>query len=442
MNSTSEIDLDSFGKDCSQLDVYVRNKLVANLVKEGNRYVLSYLPDATPDDFVSILMPVRKESWVSEGTLHPYFHMNMPEGALAEMIKAKFGKAMCAEQMSLLGLVGSNMIGAVRVVPSGYSLSWRNMPETDLKSLMADHDSGNAFGRMMMASAGQGISGVMPKILTAGRATVRGEEWIYKHDGHVDAFSNSYEGITLNEYLSLKIAARAGLRVSDCVISEDGHTLATRRFDSQSAPGKTPSRFEDFCSLFGLESADKYKGTMERITFVLNKISSSKPQDKETLLRSHILNTVVGNGDAHLKNYGILYSSYKDIRLSPTFDVVTVRAFDHQYRDIPSLSIRNKKEWSLGREFMEFATIDCGLPKTAVKSLIEEVAQAVHDTIPDLVEAANKHEWFREHAKKMLLVWHEGLSMSMGHDMPSDSEILNRYKLSGVDMSQYPSPAC
>lgn len=46
-----------------KLDVHVCGRAVAKLYRERDEYVLSYLPDTDPADFVSLTMPVRLEPW-------------------------------------------------------------------------------------------------------------------------------------------------------------------------------------------------------------------------------------------------------------------------------------------------------------------------------------------------------------------------------------------
>ena len=63
-----------------KLHVFVHDKPVATLESgDGFRHVMAYHPDAAPEQFVSLLMPVRTESYAYPD-LHPVFRMNLPEG--------------------------------------------------------------------------------------------------------------------------------------------------------------------------------------------------------------------------------------------------------------------------------------------------------------------------------------------------------------------------
>jgi serine/threonine-protein kinase HipA len=71
--------------------------------------------------------------------------------------------------------------------------------------------------------------------------------------------------------------------------------------------------------LLGLN--DKYKGSVEQIGRKLKEISSAPGYDLQLLFDRVVLNFILGNGDAHLKNYAILYKD-GDIRLAPAFYIV------------------------------------------------------------------------------------------------------------------------
>lgn len=433
--SAALIDKDKLIEACKLLDVYVHGKMVANIFKDDSgAFVLQYMESAKPSDFISITMPVRREPWRSK-ILHPFFHMNFPEGAMRIGMMRKFGREISSDEMTVLGLIGASLIGSVKVVPHGFPLDWRSAPDINTELLMDTPDAGAYFDELIDACVGQGISGVMPKVITSdqSRRTVLGSRWIYKHDKDISGEAN-YVGASMNEYLCLRAAARSGLKVSDCAISKDGHTIAIRRFDE---PGV---RFEDFCSLSGVRGDQKYQGSMERIARIIGKISCQPSQDKETLLRAHILNMIVQNGDAHLKNFGVLYTNLNDIRLSPTFDIVSTRVFHGMYGDLPALQMGGEKRWTLSDDFLQFATHECGVHPARTYKIMEEVINGVNKTMPDIAKAAEKHEWFREQGKMMILFWTEGIAMALNETMPSDEEVLSKFKLSGVDPDYFETP--
>jgi len=90
-----------------KLDVYVNQALVGTLEQvEVNRFVFAYQANVTSSQVVSLLMPVRLESWV-HSALHPVFQVSLPEGALKQLLTKKFAKHFdYFGDMALLSVVG------------------------------------------------------------------------------------------------------------------------------------------------------------------------------------------------------------------------------------------------------------------------------------------------------------------------------------------------
>ena len=54
---------------------------------DSPKYVFTYFPEAPSDAFVSLMMPVRAESYVWQEGLHPIFQMNLPEGYQKDLLR-------------------------------------------------------------------------------------------------------------------------------------------------------------------------------------------------------------------------------------------------------------------------------------------------------------------------------------------------------------------
>ena len=103
----------------TRLEVFVSGKEVATLASEdGFEHHLTYRPEAKPEDFVSLVMPVRPETW-SWPSLHPFFQVNLPEGFLLSTLKEQLGPHLGSRPLDLLAVVGRNSIGRVQVASAG-----------------------------------------------------------------------------------------------------------------------------------------------------------------------------------------------------------------------------------------------------------------------------------------------------------------------------------
>ena len=98
-----------------KLKVFVQGTAVAVLESTaGFEHALTYLPTATPQDFVSLAMPVQTSSWMWPA-LHPFFQVSLPEGFLLSVLKEQLGPHLGASGLDLLSVVGHNLIGRVQV---------------------------------------------------------------------------------------------------------------------------------------------------------------------------------------------------------------------------------------------------------------------------------------------------------------------------------------
>ena len=102
-----------------KLTVFVQNRPVATLEStDGFQHVVSYHPEVPTEHFISLLMPVRTESYVYP-ELHPIFRMNLPEGFLLSVLQEQLGPHVGSSPLNLLSIVGRNAIGRVKVAPQG-----------------------------------------------------------------------------------------------------------------------------------------------------------------------------------------------------------------------------------------------------------------------------------------------------------------------------------
>lgn len=109
-------------------------------------------------------------------------------------------------------------------------------------------------------------------------------------------------------------------------------TIVVERFDrTSSAHGPTRIHQEDGAQAIGVPPERKYAAsgapnrrdpTLAAIAEVLARYSSAPEADLARLLQQVTINVVLGNTDAHAKNYGLLHSSPGVIVLSPLYDVV------------------------------------------------------------------------------------------------------------------------
>jgi serine/threonine-protein kinase HipA len=145
--------------------VNVLGREVAVVESVGDfKSVLSYIPDTAPDDFVSLTMPVRTESYVWDDQLPPVLQMNLPEGYLLQVLQEQFGPHIGADPIALLSVIGRNMVGRLQVAAAGATLDEPAKP-IEVAELLQGDNSEETFAELVRQHATSGVSGVLPKFL-------------------------------------------------------------------------------------------------------------------------------------------------------------------------------------------------------------------------------------------------------------------------------------
>jgi serine/threonine-protein kinase HipA len=172
--------------------------------------------------------------------------------------------------------------------------------------------------------------------------------------------------------------------------AEDVEYLLVERYDrthSQSPKGETLERLhqEDFCQALGIVSENKYQKeggpSLKQCFALLREVSSAPVLDLARLLDAVIFNFLVGNNDAHGKNFSLLYrgagTASLETRIAPFYDVVSTHYYPELTRE---MAMKIGGEYSSERvSSMNFEQLaeDAGLAKPLVRSRVPELAEAV-----------------------------------------------------------------
>ena len=362
------------------LTVKVDSKTSGVLSFEENEYIFSYKTE-DKKDFISLTMPVRAKSWNSKN-LHPLFEMHLPEGYLLSIIKKHFSKFTKTDDFGLLKLMSPSIKGRV---------SYEQDLKIELKPLILDdllHSSNEKlFDELVSRFAlNSPISGVQPKILAQieNKATLKLEDYIVK------SWGEEYPELALNEYLCMRVVQKANIYVPEFYLSQDRKLFIMKRFDIKD--DNTYLGFEDMCVLFGKNRDDKYEGTYEQIAKTIKTFVSSKykKESLENFFKMIVINFLLKNGDAHLKNFGLIYDDISNIKLAPAYDVVTTTVYIKN--DIPALHLLGSKKWWKEKQLLRFGIEFCDLTTKEVKELYEICLKAKDEIIEEAKSYKNDEQ--------------------------------------------------
>lgn len=208
------------------------------------------------------------------------------------------------------------------------------------------------------------VSGVQPKLSVLRRGSklipaVTGGQFILKPQ------TEQYPCLPENENLCMTIAGLLEIEVPHhglFSLLDGSSAYVVRRFDRQKDGGKM--RCEDFAQILGEE--EKYSGSMEQIGKKIAEISSVPGLDVQFFFERVLLNFLLGNGDAHLKNYSMLESE-DGLRFSPAYDIVCSKAVLPKEWD-SALALNGKKN-KIGREDFDYLVEYLKIPNKAARDI-------------------------------------------------------------------------
>ncbi|HUE03159.1 MAG TPA: type II toxin-antitoxin system HipA family toxin [Bryobacteraceae bacterium] len=397
---------------------------VGLLDRSGERGgTFAYLPGVPDARAVSVTMPVRLPSWSVPFGLPPIFEMNLPEGFLRERLRLAFAKATGTfDEFDLLSIVGRSQVGRIRYTGDQEQLH-EDVPFQSVDEILERKRGGDLFRYLLERFASfSGISGVQPKIL------VRDEKAFaeMQHAGH--RLSHSHRGAThivklwernefpqlaANEYFCLTAARKCGLEVPPYRLAEDGMALVIDRFDLRM--DGTYRGFEDFCALNARRTDEKYRGSYE--TSVIKRFgqfanSTHVNEDVEKLFMLIALNCALRNGDAHLKNFGIVYDAVQgEARLAPVYDLVTTSVY--LPKDSLALILNGSTRWPTAKELRKLGETRGGGTPARIRQILERIAEAIQETTREVHSYTKEHPQFAEIGQRMLQEWESGVNASL-----------------------------
>ncbi len=363
-----------------RLVVYVGGVQVGVLSQSDDGYEFTYLDHVDPKLAVSLRMPTSQRSWRSR-ELFPAFQVSMPEGWLLHQVEDSLAAAdLQATPLRILEAVGVDMIG---------DLQFREQVPGEPRAAPAGVD-GRVGGKGELSPRIRqwpGISGGFPKTLRT-RKGERGH-WIRKAD------DEDHAGLSLIEYFGMRVSSAAGLPTPEVRLSEDGKSLWVRRFDV--GPSGERLAFEDMCSLMGLPASGKYDGSVERVVRVIKEVVAPHDvrQSCETFYARYLLAAAIRNGDAHLKNFGLVYPRGGAPEVAPVFDMLTMAAYaprrsDGDAHDGMALMLRGSRRWPSRDDFDVLAQL-CEVStesriewRRRIRRAMKEVAEDAHKMAPDI----------------------------------------------------------
>jgi serine/threonine-protein kinase HipA len=380
------------------LDVYYDREAVGQLIQDdGGQMTFQYEPSwlGRPDPFaLSRSLPLREEPFTQK-ECRGFFGGILPEEGNRELIARILGISD-KNDFAMLEQLGGECAGAITFLPGdeafpGGDHRYRDLADDELARILRELPrrplmAGEDGIRLSLAGAQDKLA---VRVVDGKMSIPRGSA----PSSHVlKPATDTYEGVVFNEAFCMALARACGLNTAPVAIGkvEDIDYLLAERYDR--IPGEDGSirrlHQEDFCQALGVPSDIKYQsegGPSLATCFALIRDASTAPAlDLIALLDAVIFNLLIGNHDAHAKNFSLLYMPDRTVRLAPLYDLVST-VFYPELTDRMAMKIGKQPKSALvyPKDIDRFAA-DAGLGTAQTRARIPLLASRLLEAIPGI----------------------------------------------------------
>lgn len=291
-------------------------------------------PGAVP---LSRSLPLQKEPFAGKQA-RPFFAGILPEEGPRRLIARILGISDIND-FAMLERIGGECAGAVVILPEGIEplsageSSTRRLTTEQLQQIVAELPK-----RPLMAGA-EGVRLSLAGAQSKLPVVLRGED-VELPLGDTPSTHilkpepAEYPGLALNEWCCMTLARSIGLNVADVGyrVVGDKPCMVVRRYDRTTDAQGVTTRIhqEDFCQALGFPPERKYQAeggpTLRDWMELLRSWSTVPALDIPAFVNGLIFNVLIGNADAHGKNFSFLYANGSQ-RLAPFYDLVSTIAW-------------------------------------------------------------------------------------------------------------------
>ena len=324
------------------LAIWLSEVRVAVVDQERGRLRLSYTTEALDRyplgvPLLSLSLPLTSERY-TQGVVRPFLDGLLPEGDSRRAVAADFN-LRASDTYGLIRAIGRDCAGALVIQPDGEPPP--RQPTTLTAAPISDAELADLVANLRSAPLGVAarvrvsLAGVQEKLLLT---RMPDGSWGRPVDGTPSTHIlkpeiAEYPNTVQNEEFCLRAAQHLGLPVPsvDTTTVNGRRLLIVERYDRIVHSDGAVERIhqEDFCQATGIHPDKKYEEdggpSLQRLAEILQATASA--DSLELLLRAVTVNVLVGNGDAHAKNFSLLHDTSGALRLAPLYDLLSTLVY-------------------------------------------------------------------------------------------------------------------
>jgi serine/threonine-protein kinase HipA len=323
------------------LDVRYNDEKAGTLSRDdvgalGFAYEREYLGGREPRA-ISFSMPLREEPYV-DPVVRPFFSGLLPDEGARQRLAGALGIS-AGNAFGLLEVIGGECAGALSLHPAGEEPQASGEDGVEILSPARLEEILDRLRERPLLGGEEGVrlslAGAHDKLAVC----VEGGEIGLARGGRptthiLKPFIPALDGTVENELFCLRLAARLKLPVAAAEMRRAGAItfLLIERYDRSRRADGTITRLhqEDFCQALSVPPELKYEdeggpGTQKSLDLIAR--ATARPAaDRLAFIRALVFHYLVGNADAHGKNYALLHRN-KTPDLAPLYDVVCTAAY-------------------------------------------------------------------------------------------------------------------
>jgi serine/threonine-protein kinase HipA len=347
------------------------------------------------------------EPWSRYHKLHPTLSNLLPEGALRELV-AQGLKVHADNEFHIFSYLGEDLPGALIAEPLE--------PDEVPASVLSAHGKAKAIKFEKASRENKfSLAGVQMKFSMKqkdGRYNLsKGDtlgDWIIKTP------STRHKDVPVNEFTAMTLASMVDVEVPEIKLVElnkldnlpqinlpdEKLAFAIKRFDRNN---DQRIHMEDFAQVLVKYPHEKYNSaSYEQIAKILYNFSGDGLADTQQFARRLLVNILLANGDAHIKNWSLLYLDQITPRLSPAYDIVTTSVYIENERRY-ALNLGKTKEW-YDVTYANFETLAkrVGISWRAIKAHLDDMMEKARSLWPEKLKDLPMND---EHKDRLRAHW-------------------------------------
>jgi serine/threonine-protein kinase HipA len=355
------------------IEIFHHDTHVASFFKDQHNHAIVY-QNYDLAHSLALSLPNSKKLYQYAHRFPPFLEGFLPEGYLYEIFKNLLTKEYgYIDDYLIFSRLAPNIQSRIAFV-SDFDEGAFDFLDIDA---VLEQDSQDTFDRLLrMFLDKNAISGVQPKTI----ALLRDKGTLPLRPYIVKTWGDEYPHLAENEYFCLKACHKAGLQIPNIHLSKNKRFLLVENFIFQE---DRVLGFEEILSLMDKNRDRKYNGSYEQVAKVIYRYATRKKGALETYYTMVVMNYLLRNGDAHLKNFGLLFSDdFSDVSIAPAYDVVNTTCYI--YKDKPALMLNGQKVWYGQDALIDFGVTSCLLSPKEADTIYQTCAEAVHQTIVEM----------------------------------------------------------